>query len=292
MRIDSLPNTNFPITPQEKPSPKPEVSTEANTSTTTPTSTVSISGQAVMRQRLFGSTSSYEPRVVTYKDGLDGISIYQYLTPDDRRLFGEIYEIAQEESVDLEYVDQLARELGDYRSHNDGKIMARLNQGNMYDSEGHKEFFSFTAVDAAVAKRIRESASLANTRLDKDFVKFTIDPDYSGLGHSDFAFLEFAVNRLSNGSAPIPVDPVLKQFRIIEKNYVRTLSKEVYSRKGDKKPSTAAERHQALLERNRVKKTKPAPAQNLSAILRNIVQKYLQTSGLTTLFDMIARTRR
>lgn len=289
MRVDHTSNTR-PAT--HMPAVKPAKTDELSTITvehSTPASTLAISGQTLLRQRLFFSAPDAEPTMVSDKK-LMNVSTPPalFLTSDDRQLLGDIYEFAQAEGIDLEYADRLGHSLADYRHADEGKLILPHNRGKAYDVEGHRVSYSFTEPNAAIAKRIRESPSLPTTRLDKGFIAFETDHDYSVLSHSHFGFLELVVNKFSSSTKPLNIDDSFKTHHYVKKDYVEHLSKETYDVGISKKSKGAAPDAEA-----KGKGTASAqPPDNLQTALRKIMAKYLEKSGLPTLFEAIARLRR
>jgi hypothetical protein len=262
--------------------------TDENLVPPAPAASVAISGQTLLRQRLFCGPPDVEPPMLDVERTPVVLQPVLCLTKEDRLLLGEIYEFAQSEGVDLTYVDRLGHTLANYRGYDDGRRLHSHNQGKEYDLEGHKVYYSFTDKDAITAERIRESSSLLTTRLDRGFIDFDTDKNRSSLRHSDFEFLELIVNRFSNSSESIPVKGRFQKYEHVNNDFIKHVSKEVYGEyifsnlhKPEQLPS--------------LKRPEPFSldsTQDLSSTLRQVIQKYLQKSGIPSLFDIIARLRR
>ncbi|MEQ7919336.1 hypothetical protein ABQX22_09075 [Xanthomonas sp. WHRI 1810A] len=289
MRVDqtSVTHTTSSI-PASGPAKTEEVR-DAPMQPSTAASTLSISGQTLLRQRLFFSAPDAEPPIVRDRALMNGFTPDAYfLTLDDRQLLGDVYEFAQAKGIDLVYADRLGHSLADYRNSDDGKIMLPHNRGMEYDLEGHRRSYSFTDANAAIAKRIRESPSLPTTRLDRGFIAFQTDQDYSVLSHTPFGFLELVVNKFSASTEPLNIDESFKQNHYVKHDFVEHLSKEVYDVGVSKKGKGAAQRVDGKGERS----TGAVPLDDLQTALRKIMAKYLEKSGLPSLFETIARLRR
>jgi hypothetical protein len=289
MRVDHTSNTR-PATniPSVKPA-KTEQLMDVPVERATPASTLAINGQTLLRQRLFFSAPDVEPTMVRDKKLMNvSTPAALFLTSDDRQLLGDIYEFAQAEGIDLVYADRLGHSLADYRHADEGKLILPHNRGKAYDVEGHRVSYSFTDANAAIAKRIRESPSLPTTRLDKGFIAFETDHDYSVLSHSHFGFLELVVNKFSASTNSLTINDSFKQHHYVKKDYVEHLSKEIYDVGISKKSKGAAPSAEA---KSKGSDSAPRP-DDLQTALRKIMAKYLEKSGLPTLFETIARLRR
>ncbi len=184
---------------------------------------VTISGGAILKQRIFGLTDPKFPAPMLGKAEC-GTSMPEtsFLTRDDRRLLGEVYEWARDQGADLFYVDDLAFGLASYREKDDGRIWSRHNEGKTYDMEGHKVFYSFTDTNAATAKRIIEGSALTTTRLDQGFIRFITDKDYGALGHNHFEFMEKVINRFStSGERDQQLGPDYATYKSQKNDYIR-----------------------------------------------------------------------
>lgn len=250
--------------------------------------TVSISGQALLRQRLFCSDPNVEPAMPDIKHDPMVLRPLLYLNKDDRQLLGDIYEFAQAEGLDLVYVDSLGHSLAEFRGSEDGKRRSPLNQGKEFDWEGHMVSYSFTDKDAVIAERIRNSSALPSTRLDKAFIAYETDKNHTAICHSEFDFLELVVTHFSNAPQAVPIDGRFQKHEYIKNNFVRHVSKEVYEHmifpKGDK-PDKTAEGPDATA-------ANPVPEFEQALTLRQAIHKYLQQNAIPTLFQTIARLRR
>ena len=211
------------------------------TAVPTPVSAVSVPGYGrdLMISRLFFGA---EPGVV---DGADGMSLtnmgrhpYEFLTRDDRDLLSQMYAYAQEQGVDLAYVDSLAGELGDYRQHDSGRSLGNFNSGHHYDAQGHRLTVSFNDKDKATAERILNGAAINSTVVDRGFLNFILDPGFSALGNtSSLAFLEQMVIKFSaEGATQISLGSQFETYVPvinIKDNIVMTRSEDVSVQRTD-----------------------------------------------------------
>ena len=162
-------------------------------------------GYQLMVTRLFGGK---EPAVGNAAEGMSvsniGRSPYEFLTREDRALLAEMYAYAQDEGVDLAHLDFLAYDIGNYRQHNNGRLMLSFNSGHSYDAEGRQVFVSFNDKDTATASRILNGTAINSTRLDQGFLRYILDPGFGALTvTSDLEFLEWMVSKFSRaGEAP------------------------------------------------------------------------------------------
>ena len=247
--------------------------------------TVSISGEALLRQRLFHITDPNRalPVFVQMERGALGCRV-DFLTDNDRQLLGDVYEWAQEQGADLKYVDDLGFRLASYRESDNGRIMMRENTGHSYDGEGHKLYLSFTDKDAASAKRILESDALKTTRLDHGFVRFITDKDYGAMSHNDFDFMEQVIGRFSNGKdEPQPLTPRFAKYERLKDNYVKTLSKEKY---GDDKENVQNDQGTQSAAK-RTTKSKPVTVESLRDDMRAALFKAMNVTSFKSLFALL-----
>ncbi|WP_122572753.1 hypothetical protein [Pseudomonas viridiflava] len=253
-------------------------------------STVSISGEALLRQRLFHITDPNRalPVFVKMERGALGSRV-DFLTGNDRQLLGNVYEWAQQQGADLKYVDDLGFRLASYRELDDGRIMVRENTGHSYDGEGHKLYLSFTDKDAASAKRILESDALKTTRLDHGFVRFITDKDYGAMSHNDFDFMEQVIGRFSNGKdEPQPLTPGFAKYERLKDNYVKTLSKEKY---GDDKDNVQNDQGSQSAAK-KTNKPKPVTVESLRDDMRAALFKAMNVTSFKSLFALLFGDKR
>ncbi|PHN64819.1 hypothetical protein [Pseudomonas viridiflava] len=253
-------------------------------------STVSISGEALLRQRLFHITDPNRAVPVLGKADCGALhSRVEFLTRDDRQLLGDVYEWAQEQGADLKYVDDLGLRLASYREADNGRMMVRENTGRSYDGEGHKLYLSFTDKDAASAKRILEGDALKTTRLDHGFVRFITDKDYGAINHNDFDFMEQVINRFSSEKDESqPLTPRFAKYEYLKNNFVRTLSKEKYV---DGKESVQEDQG---TQSTATKTTKPKPVtvESLRDDRRAALFKMMNVTSFKSLFALLFGNRR
>ncbi len=202
----------------------------------TKNSTAATLGRELLVSRLFDGR---EPRVVSGEHGMSIENIYrspyEFLTREDRELFSEVYySYAQDQDVDLGYVDDVINRLARYRQYNDGRILANINNGNCFDSQGRQLSVRFNERDSAAASRILYGSAINSTRLDQGFLRFTLDPGFEGIGHrSDLRFLEHVVNRFSATAGPeLKLDECFSAYPVgeIPVNSILTASSEVMVR--------------------------------------------------------------
>lgn len=157
-------------------------------------------GRQLLLARLYGGL---EPALFDGATGMSleniGRSSYLYLNQQDRQLMSEIYSYAESQNMDLTHVDMIASDIGEYRRHNDGRLMGSFNNGLSYDSQGWQVTVSFIESDAAVASRLANGSAINSTRFDQGFLRYVLDPGFGALGHrADFSFLEHLVTRFSD----------------------------------------------------------------------------------------------
>ena len=180
----------------------PVLATPSASTTGASTST----GYKLMVSRLYGGK---EPAVGNAAEGMSmsniGRSPYEFLTRGDRALLAEMYAYAQDEGVDLAHLDSLADGIGNYRQHNNGRVMHSFNSGHNYDAEGRQVFVSFDDKDAATASRILNGTAINSTRLDQGYLRFILDPGYGALSNvADLEFVEWMVSKFSRGGETLP----------------------------------------------------------------------------------------
>ncbi len=155
-------------------------------------------GRQLLVARLYDGR---EPAVydgTTMSPESSALSSYLYLSQQDRQLMSEIYSYAESQNMDLTHVDMIASDIGEYRRHNDGRLMGSFNSGNNYNIEGWQVTVSFIESDAAAASRLLNGGAINSTRFDQGFLRYILDPGFGALGHrADFPFLEHVVTRFS-----------------------------------------------------------------------------------------------
>lgn len=190
----------------------------------------SVSGRNLMISRLFGN---HEPSVARPPLSFTNIgkSPFEFLTRDDRTLVSEMYAYAQEQGADLRHVDNIARLLGDYRHHSDGRQILRGNNNNDFDADGYMVTYNFKEEDAVAATRILKSSAINSTRIDQGFLRHFLDPGYGALTNtSGLAFLEQMVIKFSNeGDTQTSLDIKFANYKSlsINDNTVFTTHKDV-----------------------------------------------------------------
>lgn len=296
--------TDAIIVPHNSPSTsKPEntpfkVSSIANSALElpkAPSSMVSISGQALLRQRIFFSENPNSRLPLQIKNTVETRMqpSVNFLTESDRDLLSQAFEFAQEQGADLHYVDVLAFELALYRQADNGRIMLPLNQGKDFDLEGHKVSYSFTPKDTATASRILKSEALNSTQLDKGFIRYSTHKDYGVFHHVNFEFMEQIINKFSsNGDNVPPLDSKFYRYESPKENYIKHLSKEVYDVGGKGSPP---DMNAAAGKKKTVNQQPPAPPETLKDILRRIIFKAMHTSFSTrvpSLAEFLMKMRR
>ncbi|NUL38306.1 hypothetical protein [Kosakonia sacchari] len=158
-----------------------------------------ISGMGLLMSRLFGDSDSNPPVQTQLTKDTMGMSSVNFLTNNDRYTLAGLYAQAQQKGTDLRYVDDLARDLGDYRMFSG--VMANLNNGNMYDNSGHVLTYKFTAEDEATASRILNGGKISGSTLDEGFLRYELDAGYSPTHSANFKFIESIVNQSGQNSA-------------------------------------------------------------------------------------------
>jgi hypothetical protein len=194
------------------------------------TDQVSISGQALMLSRLFGSTDPNDAPPVETGVSLstEGDSVYNFLTEDDRNTLSDMYAYAQQQGASLQYVDDIAHDLGVYREF--GSVTGNTNSVGTYDASGHAITYSFTDQDAVAAQNILGGDAINSTRLDPGFLKFELDPGYMANHAANFDFLEQMVNHFSGAGANTQQSLDSKFSTFVpngESNFVTNVSSEV-----------------------------------------------------------------
>ena len=224
------------LTPPAVPASSTAPATFTAPATPVQGTSVSLSGQAIMLSRLFNTTDpNAAPPVVSGVNGMDmnhlGMSSISFLTQSDRAVLSNMYGYAKQQGADLQYVDQIAYALGDYRKTNDGRIMNSFNDGCNFDLAGHQMTVNFNAQDAATAASLLNGNAINSTQIDHGFLRYTLDPGFGALSYTgDMSFLQQMVVKFSGeGTANMTVDPKFSTYTPVSINdkVVFTASKEV-----------------------------------------------------------------
>lgn len=154
---------------------------------------VTLSGMGLMMSRLFGDSNANPPVQTQLTKDTMAMKGVNFLTESDRNMLSDLYAKAQQDGVDLRYVDDIARDMGDYRMFSG--VMANLNNGNFYDDTGHRLTYKFTEEDTSFANRILNGNGIASSLLDSGFLKYELDPGFSPTHLAHFDFLEEVVNK-------------------------------------------------------------------------------------------------
>ncbi|MBQ4850528.1 hypothetical protein [Pseudoalteromonas sp. MMG012] len=186
---------------------------------------------AVMVKNIFGGN---EPEV---QSGVDGMSLanvtkspFEFLTQDDRNLLADIYQYADQNDIDYKYIHRFASDLGGYRKHDDGNMLANYNDGH-FDAKGHQLTVNFTEKDQATIDRLRATDALASTPIDKGFLSFITEPGQSALSHvGNYQFLHHMVEVTAGAEPHTSVDEfkVFEDFSSAEARYVMTASEKTF----------------------------------------------------------------
>lgn len=247
-----------------------------------PMTKVSISGQALMKQRVFdGAEPRHRPLSVADTSASLFMNANDFLTRQDCQVLSDVYAFAQESGADLRFADNLASSLADYRSFNNGQRIGRHNDGTTLDSEGHMVFYSFLDKDVVTTQRILASEALKTTQLDQGFIRYTTNADCSAIYNNQFEFLEQVINKFSaKGDEVPPLDARFSQYGVPEKRFNMRLSKEVYEfgPKGRVPKGTAAANANdpsALPGKTKknVFKTKPTAPETVQDMFRRVMAK-------------------
>ncbi|MDB6141833.1 MAG: hypothetical protein JWP80_877 [Pseudomonas sp.] len=242
-------------------------------------SNVSISGQALLKQRIFdGAEPRYRPLSETNTPGSMYLRITDFVTREDCQLLSDIYEFAQEGGADLKYVDNLGFSLADYRSNDNGRNMGP--HGSTLDAEGRLISVSFLDKDVATIQRILASDALKTTRLDQGFIRFKTDASYSATDFNRFEFMEQVINKFSaKGAGVPPLDARFSRYEYSKKTYNMHFSTEKYELgpKGRVRKRTAAtntnDPSAALNKKKNALKTKPTTPESIQDMFRRIMAK-------------------
>ncbi|AYP25369.1 hypothetical protein [Pantoea agglomerans] len=172
----------------------PQPVRESNATVAQPVSSgqSTISGQGLMMSRLFGKVSTLPEIQTQLTKSTQDMDATNFLTKSDLSALSDLYGQAQAQGTDLRYVDDIARDLGNYRKF--GSVSGSYNTGNTYDASGRVQTVSFTDKDAATASRILSSDNLSGSGLDPAFLRYELDPGYSFSHTASFDYLESIMN--------------------------------------------------------------------------------------------------
>lgn len=172
----------------------------------------SISGKTLLLSRVFRCLDpKIEPTVINeFNDTTRKSPDAQFLTTTDRNLLGNVYEYAQQQNIDLGYVDQLAGVLGQFRKSKNGEQMSMVDIAVI---PGRTKKYDYTDADKAIIKRIMDSEAFKSSHLDPDFIRHAVDSKYAHIRHTDFNFLEAVVNKFSaDGEKTAPLGNRFSRF--------------------------------------------------------------------------------
>ncbi|WP_125780625.1 hypothetical protein [Pseudoalteromonas rubra] len=184
---------------------------------------------ALMVADLFGGN---EPKV---QNGAQGMSLnnlersnYEFLTQQDRNVLADMYQYADQNDINFTYIKKLANDLGNYRQHDDGKLLGNFNEGH-FNADGQKLTVGFTQKDQATIDRLTNSGALPGSALDKGFVSFITQPGLGALSHrGSYQFLA----HMAEVTAGMPASGSPAQFKTFteanstSERYVISLSEE------------------------------------------------------------------
>lgn len=149
---------------------------------------------AVMVKEIFAGD---EPDILSGADGMSlsnaSKSPFEFLTQEDRELLSGMYEYVDQNDIDFKYIKRLASDLGDYRKHNNGKLVSNFNDGH-FDASGRQLTVDFTAEDRATIDYLLSSDGLSSSKLDQGFISFMTEPGLGALSHvGSYQFLQHMV---------------------------------------------------------------------------------------------------
>jgi hypothetical protein len=256
-------------------------------------SPVTISGSGLMMSRLFNGHAT-EPETVKYAPELAGLFPTLFLMPEDRNLLAAVYTFANQEGADLAYVDDLAWSIAHYRRTDNGREILPQRPLVRFDIEGHEVSYSFNEESAQTARRILDGGAISTTALDRGFLRFALDVDYSPMSSLNFCFLEQIVNKFSEkGEMVADFGRRFNHFSLDQKNWIKNVSEEVYDLstsmpflKGTQPDGGAALATAGSAPEAAAMVEGPSPA------LREIIAAYLKDTDMPTLFETLRRMKR
>jgi hypothetical protein len=256
-------------------------------------SPVTISGSGLMMSRLFNGHAT-EPETVKYAPELAGLFPTLFLMPEDRNLLAAVYTFANQEGADLAYVDDLAWSIAGYRRTDNGREILPQRPLVRFDSEGHEVSYSFNEESAQTASRILDGGAISTTALDRGFLRFALDVDYSPMSSLNFCFLEQIVNKFSEkGEMLADFGRRFNHFSLDQKNWIKNVSEEVYDL-STSMPFLKGTQHDggAALATDGSAPEAAAMDKGPSLALREIIAAYLKDTGVPTLFETLRRMKR
>lgn len=244
-----------------------------------------------MMSRLFNG-HTFEPATVKYDPAMTAMFPTLFLLPEDRNLLSAVYEFASEEEADLGYVDDLAWSIAHYRRTDNGREIIPQRPLNRFDTEGHEVSYSFNEESANTAHRILNGSAFSTTAIDRGFLRFALDVDYSPFSSLNFHFLEQIVNKFSeNGNVVADFGRQFHHFSFDQKNWIRNISVEVYDLSGsvpflkgtkpDSSDAPAADGACADTDSHTPERS-----------IREIIAAYLKETAVPTLFETLGRMKR
>ncbi|RRV06895.1 hypothetical protein EGJ27_14165 [Pseudomonas sp. v388] len=152
---------------------------------------VQISGQALLKQRLFDFICPETSDAAGNK-----LPPALPLTHQDTQLLGDIYEWARVQGAELGYVDSLGRELAGYRSGAAATptVQSGVAAGAPADPKATSRL---TFREDAAVKRILAGEGLKSTRLDAGFIRHAIKHPPAGRSPYQLEFMERVIDRFS-----------------------------------------------------------------------------------------------
>ena len=176
--------------------------------------TVEISGQSMALSRLYHGT----PVTYTPDAGPASGSIFGFLTSADRDTMASLYDYAQANGIDPIKVDNIAYDLGNYRS----SVVRDDGPATMYDQDGQLLPITFSDSEETVARRILTSKAVKDSSLPEDFLRYELTPATGTPKAADFSFLEQVTYATSGTGSDGATDPTaVLQPRSVE--YFRSL---------------------------------------------------------------------
>lgn len=259
----------------------------------TPESPVFLSGRGLMMSRLFKG-HAVEPATVAYDPNLSTLFPTLFLLPEDRNLLSAVYEFANVEGADLAYVDDLAWSIAYYRKSDNGREIIPQRPLKRFDTEGHEVSYSFIEESAKTAHRILNGSALSTTVVDRGFLRFALDVDYSPMSSLNFRFLEQIVNKFSEKGEVVPdFGRLFDHFSLDHKNWIKNVSEQTYDLSTGEPflKGTTPDSRAALATRESAAETDPIDKEP-SRSIREIIAAYLKETAVPTLFETLGRMKR